>query len=226
MKNILLLLAIVLSCNSLFGQENEWNTYELDSIISIDMPGDVYEMDTIIKGEKIYQLTSSIENSIFMAQRMLFEKNGLDKNLSKLPYDDESLEKTYDELISGITKAIPSKLKSKEKIEKNNFKGYCLLFVDSEEKPTFEYNLYLLDKYLYSFAYSNPASFNEIEKNEFINSIVINSKYEISQFNGTTPGYRLGYVSGKYFIYILGIIGIIIFVIIRKRRKKTTYNKV
>jgi hypothetical protein len=189
MKIIFLLTIIVLSLNSLFGQENEWFSYDFDSIISIDMPGNVNVIDTTMNGEKLYHLFSTIKNSVFITQKMLLEETDFDKNLSKLPYDDKSLEKTYAELITGISKAIPSKLKSMNKVLKDNFKGYNLVFVDSLMKPIIDYNLYILDKYMYSIVYLNANDFNEIEKNKFINSITIKSKNELIQFSGKTSGF-------------------------------------
>mgnify|MGYP003627171773 CR=1 FL=1 len=55
MRKIILLLTLVFMTNILSSQTQEWLTYELDSIISIEMPNDVFELDTIAQGIKMYQ---------------------------------------------------------------------------------------------------------------------------------------------------------------------------
>lgn len=217
MRKIILLLTLVLTTNIISSQNQEWLTYELDSIISIEMPNDVFELDTIAHGMRMYQIYSHTENSTFIAQKALFEKENQNEDLSKLPHNLESLKEQYIGLIDGISSSIPYELESKELIEKDNFKGYKLKFRDSLNNPTYEVEFYLLNKHLYSFFYVSLEEFNEIEKNHFYNSVTINSDQKISQYLGKAKSYRMGYLFGKIFFYILIIGGIIYF--IRTRRK-------
>jgi hypothetical protein len=218
MRKIILLLTLVLSTNILSSQNQEWLTYELDSIISLEMPNDVFELDTIAQGVRMYQIYSHTVNSTFIAQKALFEKENQNEDLSKLPYDLKSLKDQYNGMIDGIASGIPYELESKELIEKENFKGYRLKFKDSLNNPTYEVEFYLLNKHLYSFFYVGLENFDENEKDLLFKSIKINTDQKISQYLGKAQSYRIGYVFGKYFFYIL-IFGVIIYFIFRKKKK-------
>ena len=148
-------------------------TYELDSIVSIDLPGEVYEMDTIVQGIRMYQIYSITKNSTCIVQKALFEKEHLNENLSNLPYDLKSLKKQYNGIADGMANSIPYELSSRELIEKENFKGYRLKFKDALNNPIYEVEFYLLNKHLYSFFYSDLENFDEDEKNVLFNSEVI-----------------------------------------------------
>ncbi len=218
MRKIILLLTLVLTTNIISSQNQEWLTYELDSIISIEMPNDVFELDTIAKGMRMYQIYSHTENSTFIAQKAFFEKENQNEDLSKLPYDLKSLKEQYNGIIDGISSSIPFELESKELIEKEKFKGYRLKFKDSLNNPTYEVEFYLLNKHLYSFFYVGLENFDKNEKDLFFKSIKINADQKISQYLGKAQSYRIGYVFGKYFFYIL-IFGVIIYFIVRKKKK-------
>lgn len=217
MRKIILILTLVLTTNIISSQSSEWLTYELDSIISIEMPNDVFELDTIAQGMRMYQIYSHTENSTFIAQKALFEKENQNEDLSKLPHNLESLKEQYTGLVDGISSSIPYELDSKELIEKDNFKGYKLKFKDSLNNPTYEVEFYLLNKHLYSFFYVGLENFDENEKDLLFKSIKINTDQKISQYLGKAQSYRIGYVFGKFLFYAL-IIGLVIYYI-RTRRK-------
>ncbi|MFD2035184.1 hypothetical protein ACFSKL_10300 [Belliella marina] len=218
MRKIILLLTLVLTNNVLSAQNQEWLTYNLDSIISIEMPNEVFELDTIAQGMRMYQIYSYTENSTFIAQKSLFEKESQNEDLSRLPYNLKSLIEQYNGTIDGIASSIPYELESRELIEKEGYKGYRLKFKDSLNNPTYQVELYLLNKHLYSFYYIGLENFDNNEKELFFNSIKINPNQEISQYLGKAQSYRIGYLFGKYFFYIL-IFGVIIYFIVRKKKK-------
>ena len=91
-------------------------------------------------------------------------------------------------------------------------------FKDSLNNPTYEVEFYLLNKHLYSFFYVGLENFDTNEKDLFFNSIEINTDQKISQYLGKAQSYRIGYVFGKYFFYIL-IFGVTIYFIARKKKK-------
>lgn len=219
MRKIILILTLVLSINTLSSQNQEWLYYDLDSIISIEMPGEVFELDTIAQGMRMYQIFSHTENSTFIVQKALLEKENENEALSKLPYDLISLKEQYEELIEGIASSNPYQLESKELIEKETFKGYRLKFRDSLNNPTYEGEFYLLNKHLYSFYYVSVENFNKTEKDLFLNSININTDQEISQYLGKSQGFRNGFLFGKYFFYIL-IAGAVIYFLVRRKKNK------
>lgn len=218
MRKIILLLTLVLTTNFLSAQNQEWLSYDLDSIISIEMPNDVFELDTIAQGIRMHQIYSHKENSTFIVQKALLEKENQNEDLSKLPYDLKSLKEQYNGVIDGISSEIPYELESKELIEKDKYKGYRLKFKDSLNNPTYEVEFYLLNKHLYSFFYVSLENFDTNEKDLFFNSIRINTDQKISQYLGKSQSYRIGYVFGKYFFYIL-IFGVIIYFITRKKKR-------
>ena len=53
MKKLILALTLIFSLNTTFSQTEEWLFYDFDSIVSIEMPGEVYEWDTIMNEIKI-----------------------------------------------------------------------------------------------------------------------------------------------------------------------------
>lgn len=218
MKKLLLLLALVLTSFCLLSQKNVWLNYDFDSIISNKMPAEVFEIDTIMKGMRIYQVFAHTENATFIVQKSLFENESQNKELSRLPHDLEGLDKLYNETTNGIVQSIPFDLKLNESIDNGTFKGYRLRFQDSLNNSTYEIELYLLNRHLYSFYYVSLGDFDYNEKDLFFNSIRINTDEKISQFLGKSPSYRRGYLFAEYSLPILIIVGLIFFFV--RRRKK------
>jgi hypothetical protein len=220
----LLLMLLHLIVNSVYSQEKNWITQKFDSTISVDMLGDVFEFDTVFDGIKTHQLYSEFESSSFFVQKFLFTKDNADNDFSKLPYNDKSLDDTYQEVIKGFEATVPFKIITKEQIKKDTYKGYRVLFVDSLEKPIFEFHLFILNKYLYTFMYSNTDRFDEIEKNKFFNSINIGSDQEVNQYLGKSKEYKIGVIVGKLVFFFSILIAIIIAVIVRMKNKKAIRN--
>ncbi len=217
MKKVLLLLAFVLTTNSIVSQNEEWLNYDLDSIISIKGGAEMIELDTIVQGMKMYQLYFHTENSSFIAQKTLF-KNG-SEDFSTLPYDLKSLKEQYKGVVDGMKSGIPYELETSRLVERQGFKGFRLRFKDSLNNPVYQGEIYLLNKNLYSFFYVSLADFSEIEKDLFFNSIKINTDKNISQYLGKSKEYRMGALFGKYFFYIL-LFGVIIYFVFIKKKKK------
>lgn len=65
MKKLLFLFLIVIASHNLWSQQ----TYELDSIVSVSIPGEAIKMDTLKNNKIILQFHSIIENSEFVAQK-------------------------------------------------------------------------------------------------------------------------------------------------------------
>ncbi len=203
---------MILSANFLLSQKQEWLNYDLDSLVSIKIPNKVFELDTIMEGAKMKQVYARVENSMFIAQKSLYEKN-----YTFLPYDLETLKEQYDAITKDIKKGVPYKLVLKKLIEKKNLKGCKLLFKDSLDNPTYEIEFYLLNRHLYHFYYVNPKNFNKKEKAAFFNTISINTDKKISQFFEEPISHKIGYILGRILGYILLFgIGYFIFRIIRK----------
>jgi len=230
MKKILLL--ILICSNNLWSQSNDFNTYELDSIISVNIPGENVKIDSLENNEYIIQIYSKIGNSEFTAQKELFVNDNINAYDSYLSYDLKSLEKQYKILVNEFINDSNYKLKSENLIEKDNYKGYHLKFTDSLNNSIYEIEYFLFNKNIYSFFYKNTAEFDKNDIELFFNSIKINSSKNISQFSGKSPseksaynlGYKIGHALKKHpsYLWMAGgiilifIIGIIVFFVKRK----------
>lgn len=197
---------------SFYGQEQIWNVYEFDSIVSIEMPfEEVYELDTIIQNKNIFQLfqTNDLGTS-FIIQRMNLEEVGTDPNFSKLPYDLSSLEKWYSEIVSGVVDQSGFLVLKQEKIIVDD-KIANHIELGENNKVTYKSSILILNKYLYSFILYNIEGFNT-KDTYFFESIKLNTNLKTTQFTGTSQGYRIGYLFGRYFFYVILIILLIFFV--------------
>lgn len=220
MKKHLFLLIALLSINSLFSQKNDWNNYKLDSIVSINLPGETYELDTVLQSKKLHMLYSNLENSKFVSMNILYESKNINKNLSELPSDINSLNKFYIGVVKGMAEKIKDKLYLKEFITRNGFKGYRLLYKDSHGSSTYKTDIFLLNNYLYTFTYANLIDFDDVESELFFNSISINKKQKITQFGETSKAEKMGYAYGKIASYVILItIGLVVYLNSRKKNK-------
>lgn len=227
MKKILFLFIIVISSNNLWSQ----NSCEIDSIISVTIPGDYIKIDSL-NSKIIIQFHSKVENSEFKAQKELFESDSISIYDSNLPNDIKSLEKYYESLAKTFVKNSKFKLESEKLIEKDSLTGYHLKFKDSLNSSIYEIEYFLINKYIYLFEYKTSAELKNNEKETFFNSIKIKSDKKLNQFIGKTQaeksayglGYKIGYAVKKHasYLWIFGgiflvfIVGIIVFFVKRK----------
>lgn len=210
------LLIFLLSINFIYSQNNDWFQHEIDSLISISIPSnEVFIIDTIANNIKLHQIYNTIGKSTFVGQRTQ-DLNIINENLSTLPHNLESLKTFYNQVIKGITRTTPFKLKSKKFIFEDDFYQCKLKLVDSTNKKIYESQLILLNQYCYNITYLNQFDFNENEKEIFINSIKINKTIKTTQYKGKSLSYRIGYLTGEYFF--IGIIMVVIVIVIIKNR--------
>jgi hypothetical protein len=218
MKKLLLLSFLTLITRLIYCQNTTWHTYEIDSLMRIDMPGDIMEMDTTFKNYHIYQIESTIDNTTYMAQKLLSENLYIDVNLSRLPYDSVSLEKYYESYIKGIIKTAPAIFNKKQSVSIDGFSGYQIEFVDSLNKLVIVDRFFLLNKHLYNLMLMNFQGFDTTDIGMFFNSIKLHNKESISQFRGQPQSYRIGYLIGKNLLIILIVAGVMIWIIKRKKK--------
>ena len=228
MKKILLLFIIVILSNNLWSQ----NIYEIDSIISVNIPGEDIKIDSLKNNKIIIQFHSKVGNSEFIAQKELFESDSISIYDSNLPYDLKSLEKYYESLTKTYVKNSKFKLESEKLIEKDSLKGYHLKLKDSLNSSIYEIEYFIINKYIYSFEYKTSTELKNNEKETFFNSIKIKSDRKLNQFIGKTQveksaynlGYKIGHTVKKHpsYLWIAGgiflvfIVGIIVFFVRRK----------
>ena len=215
MKNVLLFFLLLTYSHFSFSQELEWNRYEIDSIFSIEMPGEnVYILDTISEGQSMRFLYTTVNNSSYLAQRILIENTSNDQNLSNLPHDKKTLLEYYEGYAQGISNSRNLEISNKIEFELDGFSGMKI-----ETNNSTEFEVFILNNFAYSFNYTNNVSFNREEIDFFFNSKKINNEIEVSQFKGKSKTFKLAYLLGSYSPYVIGIV-LILFVIYRITRKK------
>ncbi len=217
-KLLFLLFFLTVITRLIYCQNAAWQTYSLDSLMHINMPGDVIAMDTTTKDFQSHQIMSKFDNTIYIAQKSEFNNPNIDENLSPLPYDNESLEKFYEDAIRGMIKTVPAIFSKKQAITVDGFNGYQIEFVDSLNNLICVNRLYLLNKHLYNLTIFNFQGLDTTDFNMFFNSIELHHKESISQFQGQSQAYRIGYLTGTYIIPIIIIVGVIIWLIKRKKK--------
>ena len=217
-------LYFVLITSFLNAQNSELFSHKLDDLVSLDVPKNFVESDTLVDGVKIHQIRFRTKDYNFIVQKVLFENEDQKESLSKLPYDYASLIDEYNRVIARMRYRVPYYIKTKTLVEKEGFTGYNLKFENDVKTPTYEAEFYLLNKNLYTFFYSSDTQFDADVKTKLFNSIKINTNQDISQYLGKPPKYRIGYVIATYFFLSLLAVWIIIFMIkvYRKKRGKSS----
>ena len=178
---IILFIVLFLSQKS-FNQSKDWQTYDLDSIVFLDMPFNVYELDTIIELKKYYKIYSNKDSSEFVAQKIYVGKSYSNIETHPLPKDFESLKKYYLDFIWAFEEITEYKMQDYKLIQKNNLKGYEILFVNNEDILVQQIVLFLVNKNLYLFSYINENGLNEFDKKTFFNNINFDDSVDLSQY--------------------------------------------
>ena len=220
----LLILFFVLITGILTSQNSYMFSHKLDDLVSLNVPKNFVESDTLVDGVKIHQIRFKTDSYHFIVQKVLFENEGQRESLSKLPYDYTSLIDEYNRVIAIMRYRVPYYLKTKTLVKKDGFTGYNLKFENDIHLSTYEAEFYLLNKNLYTFFYASDTQFDPTVKTELFNSVKINTKQDISQYLGKPPKYRIGYVIATYFFLSLAVIWILIYSIkfYRKKQNKPT----
>lgn len=184
-----------------FSQSKEWNSYDLDSIVKLDMPFEVYEIDTIINNRKHYEIFSDNDSITFYAKKSFLGKAYSNVESLTLPNDQESLTEFYSDLTWFITEGNKNELARSIPIKYHNLKGYKLIFKNKSGLHIQELNLVLANKHLYSFSYTNINGLKEEEKNMFFNSISFNDNNRLWQI--PEKSMTLRYIMIGLFIFLL-----------------------
>jgi hypothetical protein len=215
LSTLVISLVTVLSIN---GQDVEWKTYKLDSLITIDLPEEVEQVDTFALGVGIRQVMSTTDNSIFIVQRTPFDQKLEDGTIPKMPTDLKSLDDQYKVIIEGVTSRIPDSLIVKDKINIGSLIAYELGFINEYNTPTFSGQLLYLNKDLYTFYHINKDKFTKSERTQFFDSININSDIITSQFS--KQPHFLHKISPKLAVGFTVILAFIIFYFWPKKKNR------
>ncbi|NVK52350.1 MAG: hypothetical protein HWD85_05400 [Flavobacteriaceae bacterium] len=215
-----IILGLILIPINLIGQNSKWHEFDLQNI-KVDFPTEeVFQLDTILKGIRINQLYSQIGNSTLIVQKLPAESNTINKNLSSLPYDYESLIKYYEGVIEGVRKSSKAKEVIKEEIKIKELIGYKSIIYNKIEEPIMESRIFLAGNDLIMISIYNPTKeLNDI-KATFFNSMKLGSLDSLEQYTGKSKAYKQGYIFGKIFFYIIAFSAGIFFLIRTLKRKK------
>ena len=216
---IITLAFFLVALNTYAQEAPEWYDYELDSIVSFSFPTDqVFEQDTILGDSEIYQLFTYKGLNTLLVQRIRLEEEDADENYSDLPYDLESLEEFYKNMVKGASKNVSYSLTKQELILDQGFHAYQAHFEEDEGNLVYKSRYYILNQYVYVMNYIGVDQINETERDHFFESFTIDDSKSITQYGGNSPAYRLGYHLGKLLPVL--VIGIVVFIIVRLRSKK------
>ncbi|MFD2528793.1 hypothetical protein [Polaribacter marinaquae] len=206
-----ILLFLLFNFQCLNSQVTNWGFYDLDSIISVEMPDAVYEFDTIIESKKIYQMYSKINETNFIAQKFFLD-NSLDL---KLPTSKKELNSFYMDLAEILNLLISSNEIIESKLIHENIEGYKLSFSDKKNINYQDIILYFVNNNLYIFIYRDANGLNNFNKSKFFNSIEFNQKTDINQYIEKKVPLKF-----KLFIALIAIL--ILSYIVRFTSKKNT----
>lgn len=217
MKKILLICLILVSANNLWSQK----TYQLDSLISVSIPGDDIKIDSLKSEKHEIIIYSKTESSEYFAEKRQFVSDSTSSYSSELPYDLKSLDKLYKAFAIDFSKKHLLKIETEKLIEKDSCNGYYLKLSDSLNNVS-ELEYFLLNKNIYLFKYNSTSDLDNDEKELFFNAIKINADQRINQFTGKTPieksayniGYKIGHAIAKHPSYLwIAVALIVIFVL-------------
>lgn len=215
MKKLLLIPLFLLFITELSAQ-----VLKFDGYVSIHKPDNVTVRDTTIQNNKVVQFLSDSGSYTFLLVRA--EIVTQETEINTLPYDNISLEKSYRGLVSGFNKTIIASGFTITDSAKVDFKGLVAFKVTANDlqdhKIAYESLFLIIDKYAYAFSYMGPASQGDKSFDVFLNNISINSTSKASQITGKSPGYKMGYLTGKYLSIPLLLVGL--FFLIRFIMKK------
>ena len=198
---------------SIFGQT------KLDEFVSINIPGEVTKLDTIIENVRLLQYYSQNNTETYFIQKI--QLGSEENDLNNLPYDLNSLRKSYIDIFDGQMKSMGEsgyELKDSTEIKIDNYIAYDFIYNNKKTgRKSVESNVIILNDDAYLATYFNEIDFNENNKTDFLKSLTIDSIKKPSQMIGNSRSFVTGYLAGKLFFYGLLIFGIIY--LIRKYRK-------
>ena len=189
-----------------FSQTEEWAIYDFDSLVSLEMPFDTYEADTIINYKKIHQIYSSRDSSVYIVQKIYLDKVYSNIETPTLPHDEDSLEKIYLNTIWAFRELIEHHLEYKKPIQEYGLKGYELSFKNLNNVSIQKTKLFFVNKYLYIFTYTDANGLNEDNENIFFESIFFNAQSGLNQYPNALTNRSKNFVIALFIILILSFI--------------------
>lgn len=178
-------IAFILACIvgfQAFSQDEDWYSYEFDSILSVNLPGEVYERDTIHDGRKAFELFTANDSIQFSVKRVYIGKVYENDPNNFLPKDRKGLKELYQTLAYMSSEIRGQDPITSRTFTKDNLLGYKVAFEGNDEYPYSETHSFLINKNMYLFEYSNAVGFDSINQNFFFDSLYFDDGYELIQY--------------------------------------------
>lgn len=188
-------------------QNREWLTYDVDGFVSLKMPFDAYEIDTIVNQKKYYELSSSFKTCNFVAQKFYLAPKKNDISEITLPNTYDNLKSFYLDFIWSLEEVSTYTLDDFSIYKNNKLTGYRVFFKDSTKTLVQQINLIYVNKNLYLFSYTDVNGLQNKDQQKFFNNIFFDDKKELIQYSKSKN------VTLKNTMLILVILFIITFII-------------
>lgn len=215
-QKIALFLFLFISSFS-FSQE-DWYVYDIDSLVSLDMPGEVYETDTILMNRKVTLLYSVVDSVVYQVQKVYAEALVNEVEKFELPKNKKELEDLYSALVSGILEGSDFEFQDKKSFERKGLVGRKTYFsMQGEDLITYEMNSIYVNKAIYSFSYFDVNGVQTDDKVRFFDSVQFEPDTELIQIPTKPFDFRNG-----LFWKVIGTFLILSFLLrFWSKRKKT-----
>ena len=181
MKFWLFLVLCLVSIHNFFCQNDEWNYYDVDSMASIKMPFIVYELDTIIDENRIYEVYSNDSINFYNVRKIKIDKKYQIKNGLKIPQSEKELKVFYRDLGWTISEMLDYNLDRYYPIKNSKLTGYQFIY-KKDKIDVLEIQTYFINNHLYFFNYSNDNGLTKENRLLFFDSIEFNRKFELLQY--------------------------------------------
>jgi len=201
MKNILLFSLLFIYSKNIISQDIDWYNYDFDSIVSLDMPFDVYEVDTLLYDKKYYQLISENSNRKFTAQKTVIEDFSF-----QLPKTIKDLNELYIEFSWILEEMTGNKLVKSQATKTDDLYSYKLIFRNENEIDFHELRYVLINKTIYIFHYQNDKGIIESESDFFFNSIRFNKQELLVQYRKSNISKFKYLIIGLLVLFLLSFI--------------------
>lgn len=216
MKKVLLLLNLLFIAGILLAQDSLWKKTKIDDNFSMSLPVNISVIDTatIKEGQKIHV-------------KVLSGNIGNDKVLLIITPEETGInvdnKESFEEALSGIKKG------AKKSLSKQGFqcifkdtvidKIKCIKAIAYKEvmdNPSLFYYLFLFNDKTYSVGYAmSPKTSSDIVNQNIarlLNSITFNKggiKEQQFSSKAESQGYKMGYLIGQIFTFLIVIIGLV-----------------
>jgi hypothetical protein len=217
MKIHTIIICFLLFYIPLFGQT------KIDENVSIEIPGKVHHMDTVTNNASVSSFYSNSKTDSYLVMRMAVMSNGNEVQI--LPVDSSGLKRIYNQIIGDQIKSMGKKgflLRNTQEIKIKDYLAYRISYktVDSQNQSG-ETLLLCLNGIAYVFTYSRADYYIEKHKNEFQNSLKINSlAKQIATVKTDSKG---GFSFADLISY--GVIGFVLIIFFyRKTRQKSPWG--